>query len=154
MNLQWKFFPFQSEQEASYLQINQHSYTFSQYPLEYEGIWELQLMNKSLNFEGIISSCKLSLVKGGVFRWTKDQRRQHGRRIVFNTTTQFDLKYKETRMALGLSSISNKQKTNVNKTQKPTENLLSDCLTVTEVHCGIRSDKTLPNNWLSIEITV
>lgn len=153
MNLQWKFFPFQSEQEASYLQINQHSYTFSQYPLEYEGIWELQLMNKSLNFEGIISSCKLSLVKGGVFRWTKDQRRQHRRRIVFNTTIQFDLNTKKLGWHLAFQVFQTNRKLTLTK---PRNQLRTYVLTasVTEVHCGIRSDKTLPNNWLSIEITV
>lgn len=153
MNLQWKFFPFQSEQEASYLQINQHSYTFSQYPLEYEGIWELQLMNKSLNLEGIISSCKLSLVKGGVFRWTKDQRHQHRRRIVFNTTIQFDLNTKKLGWHLAFQVFQTNRKLTLTK---PRNQLRTYFLTasVTEVHCGKRSDKTLPNNWLSIEITV
>ena len=47
--------------------------------------------------------------------------RQHGRRTVFNdhnqqsqTNKQFDLKYKETTLALGLTNIQNKREINWN----------------------------------------
>ena len=53
--------------------------------------------------------------------------RQHGRRTVFNdhnqqsqTNKQFDLKYKETTLALGLTNIQNKREINWN----PTKNVL------------------------------
>jgi len=50
--------------------------------------------------------------------------RQHGRRIVFNdhnqqsqTNKQFDLKYKETTLALGHTNIQNKREINWNSTK-------------------------------------
>ena len=50
--------------------------------------------------------------------------RQHGRRTVFNdhnqqsqTNKQFDLKYKETTLALGLTNIQNKREINWNSTK-------------------------------------
>ena len=46
---------------------------------------------------------------------------QYGGRTVFNLITQFDLKYKETTLALGLTSVTV-------ITWKSTENLLLDCL--------------------------
>lgn len=48
---------------------------------------------------------------------------QYGRRAVFNLIPQFNLKYKETTLALNLTSIQNKQKINFNNLEmnrKPT----------------------------------
>ena len=39
---------------------------------------------------------------------------QYRGRTVFNVITQFSLKYKETTLALGLTGVQNKQRTNCN----------------------------------------
>ena len=46
---------------------------------------------------------------------------QYGGRTIFNLITQFDLKYKETTLALGLTSV-------IVITWKSTDTLLLDCL--------------------------
>ena len=55
-----------------------------------------------------------------VFRWTRDQTRQYGERTVFNLTRQFDLKYKEIALALGLTNVQKKQKINLETNWKLT----------------------------------
>ena len=53
-------------------------------------------------------------VESRMFHWTRDQTRQYGDRTVFNLTRQFDLKYKEIALALGLTNVQNKLKINAN----------------------------------------
>ena len=87
-----------------------------------------------------------------VFRWTRDQTRQYGERTVFNLTRQFDLKYKEIALALGLKNVQRKQKINADKLRHYLKTYFLT-VSVIDVHFSKRSGKTLANHWLAITIT-